>query len=251
MAKAVLTTKVNPSYDDLPSDRYHFPHTYLNVVQKALGDRVVYYEPRRLSADPSGRGGRQAYFATARIVGIRPDPHKAHHYYADMEDYIEFDRPVPFRENGYYYESRLQKKDGSTNKGMFGRSVRVLKDSEYRLICAAGLKSEAPEREGSGGRTNALTPTASPPHSLVGRMDTWSSPSANEQHSVLLGYVDTHLPGTEVWLYPRCSLSGRSIRTTCDPSCFFLCRRIRARVGPPPRPGHLLATCFCVGLRLE
>ena len=202
MAKAVLTTKVDPLYDDLPADRYHFPRTYLNAVRQVLGDWIVYYEPRRASADPSGHGGRQAYFATARIVSIRRDPHKDDHYYADMEDYLAFDRPVPFRESGYYYESRLQKKDGSTNKGMFGRSVRVLEDSEYRLICAAGFRSEAHERKRLGVRTNALTMSASPPHSLIRQMDTWSSPSADKQRSVLLGYVDTYLPGTEVWLYP-------------------------------------------------
>ena len=30
MVKAVLTTKVDPSYDDLPEERYHYPRTYLN-----------------------------------------------------------------------------------------------------------------------------------------------------------------------------------------------------------------------------
>ena len=50
MAKAVLTTKVHPSYDDLPEDRYHFPRTYLNAAREALGDWIVYYEPRRVSA---------------------------------------------------------------------------------------------------------------------------------------------------------------------------------------------------------
>ena len=43
MAKAVLTTKVDPSYDDLPEDRYHFPRTYLNAAREALGDWIVYY----------------------------------------------------------------------------------------------------------------------------------------------------------------------------------------------------------------
>ena len=33
MAKAVLTTKVDPSYDDLPEERHHFPRTYLNAVR--------------------------------------------------------------------------------------------------------------------------------------------------------------------------------------------------------------------------
>ena len=43
MAKAVLTTKVDPSYDDLPEERYHFPRTYLNAVRQSLlrRDRVL------------------------------------------------------------------------------------------------------------------------------------------------------------------------------------------------------------------
>jgi putative restriction endonuclease len=41
MTKAVFTTKVTPSYKDLPEDRYHFPRTYLNFVQQAVGDYIV------------------------------------------------------------------------------------------------------------------------------------------------------------------------------------------------------------------
>ena len=104
MAKAVLTTKVDPSYDDLPEERYHFPRTYLNApVHQSLHDWIVYYEPRRVSADLSSSGGRQSYFATARIariVGIGDDPQRDDHYYAYVEDYLEFDRPVGFREGG-------------------------------------------------------------------------------------------------------------------------------------------------------
>jgi putative restriction endonuclease len=47
MAKAVFTTKVAPSYKDLPEERYHFPRTYLNFVEQTIGDYIVYYEPRR------------------------------------------------------------------------------------------------------------------------------------------------------------------------------------------------------------
>lgn len=32
MANAVFTTKVSPTYDDLPEVRYHFPKTYLNFA---------------------------------------------------------------------------------------------------------------------------------------------------------------------------------------------------------------------------
>lgn len=134
MAKAVLTTRVDPTYDDLPEVRYHFPHIYLNAIKGALGDWIVYYEPRR-------SGGRQSYFATARLVRVEPDPRTERHYYAFVEDYLEFDQPVPFKvqEGQFYYERLLRKSDGSTNKGRFGRSVRLLEDAEYYQILAAGF----------------------------------------------------------------------------------------------------------------
>ncbi|MCY3807953.1 MAG: HNH endonuclease [Gemmatimonadetes bacterium] len=150
MPKAVLTTKVDPSYDDLPEERYHFPRTYLKAARAALGDWIVYYEPRRSSAHLSSRGGRQSYFATARIVRVDADPSLADHYYAYVEHYLEFDHPVPFRDDGLFYESRLRKEDGSVNKGMFGRSVRFLPDAEYSMILAAGFEAGTGERERLG-----------------------------------------------------------------------------------------------------
>ena len=150
MAKAVLTTKVDPSYDDLPEERYHFPRTYLRAAQQAINDWIVYYEPRRVSAELSSSGGRQSYFATARIVEITEDPRRDNHYYAHVKDYLEFDRPVPFRESDFYYESGLRKEDGSTNKGRFGRSVRLLDAAEYDLIIAAGFQTGFDEQPRSG-----------------------------------------------------------------------------------------------------
>ena len=70
MSKAVLTTKVDPTYDDLPEQRYHFPRTYLRQIQAARGDWIVYYEPRRPSGDLMKTGGKQAYFATTKITDI-------------------------------------------------------------------------------------------------------------------------------------------------------------------------------------
>ena len=69
--KGIFTTKPFSSYDDLPETRYHFPKTYLNQVQRTGGDWIVYYEPRRSSVEPSSRGGRQGYFATARVAGTQ------------------------------------------------------------------------------------------------------------------------------------------------------------------------------------
>lgn len=148
MPKAVFTTKVDPAYDDLPEQRYHFPRTYLRATREALKDWIVYYEPRRTSADLSSSGGRQSYFATAFLDAIQPDPHREDHFYAFVSNYLEFDKPVPFRDGDHYYENKLRKADGSTNKGSFGRAVRILKDGEYSLILAAGFESKAGDPEG-------------------------------------------------------------------------------------------------------
>jgi len=135
--KAVFTTKIAPTYDDLPEQRYHFGDTYLRQAEAAVGDWIVYYEPRRPGA--SGTGGRQAYFAAARVLRVRPDPARTDHFYADVADYLEFDRAVPFREGEHYFESALQRDDGATNKGAFGRSVRSVPDREFDSILAAGF----------------------------------------------------------------------------------------------------------------
>ncbi len=136
MANAVLTTSVGSIYDDLPEVRYHFPRTYLNQVQAAVGDWIVYYEPRR-----SHGGGRQAYFAMARVIRVEADPDIQDHYYAYLDAFLEFDHSVGFQGGqGTYWESALQKADGSTNKGAFGRAVRAIPLLEYEAIVRAGFR---------------------------------------------------------------------------------------------------------------
>jgi len=141
MARAVFTTRVDPSYDDLPEQRYHFPRTYLRQVEAAQQDWVIYYEPRRSSSDLSSRGGRQAYFATARVREVIPDPTVPDHFYALIDSYLDFARAVPFQEGSRYYESALRREDGGTSKGAFGRAVRTLPDAEYDAILQAAFAS--------------------------------------------------------------------------------------------------------------
>jgi putative restriction endonuclease len=139
VTKAVFTTKIEPSYDDLPEERYHIPRTYLRQVEAAVGDWIVYYEPRRASSDLGSRGGRQAYFATARVQKIERDSSLEDHFYAYISDYLEFDRAVPFKDGEFYYEGGLRRKDGATSKGAFGRAVRKISEVEYELIVKAGF----------------------------------------------------------------------------------------------------------------
>ncbi|MGO8255557.1 hypothetical protein ACC792_31915 [Rhizobium ruizarguesonis] len=88
-------------------------------------------------------GGRQAYFATARIADIIPDPSEFDHFYALIEDFLPFGHAVPLKEADYYYERGLRKEDGSTNKGAFGRAVRNISDAKYDLILATGFAQRA------------------------------------------------------------------------------------------------------------
>jgi len=137
--KGVFTTQLDPSYDDLPEQRYHFPRTYLRQAEACVGDWIVYYEPRRQSAGATVARGRSAYFAAAKVVRVRPDPRPNDHFYADVADFLEFDRAVPFREGERYFEAALQRDDGGTSKGAFGRSVRNMPVAEFDAILAAGF----------------------------------------------------------------------------------------------------------------
>jgi putative restriction endonuclease len=141
MTKAVFTVKAGSGYDDRPEEYYHFPRTYLNQVRNAVGDYIIYYEPRRTSGGNSVTG-QQAYFATARVTEVIADDKKENHYYALISDYLDFDKPVPFMDGGSYYEGGLQKEDGSTNKGAFGRAVRLISDTEFDLILRMGFAEE-------------------------------------------------------------------------------------------------------------
>jgi putative restriction endonuclease len=140
MVNAVFMTYEASAYDDLPEARYHFPKTYLRQVAQTKGDFIVYYEPRRKDGSDSSTG-RQAYFALAEVVDIEEDAHLADHYYARLRNFLEFDSPVPFRTGGTFFEAALQKVDGSTNKGAFGRSVRLITSEEFTRIVRGGFVS--------------------------------------------------------------------------------------------------------------
>ncbi|HEY5972814.1 MAG TPA: HNH endonuclease [Pseudoxanthomonas sp.] len=141
MANAVFTTSESSAYDDRIEEWYHFPKTYLRQAEQAVGDWILYYEPRRTTG-PSSATGRQAYFAVAQVMSIETDRRLADHFYAHLKHYLEFDQAVPFRIGNQYFESLLRKDDGSTNKGAFGRSVRLIPGEEFARIVQQGLSTQ-------------------------------------------------------------------------------------------------------------
>lgn len=141
MANAVFTTRLSPSYDDVPEERYHFPKRYLATAEAAVGDWIVYYEPRRTGDPRNPAGGRQAYFAMARISAVTRDPDTDDHFYAHVEagSYLNFVTAVPFKSRDDFFESRGQREDGGTSKGWFGWSVRPIPRNEFQRIVEAGM----------------------------------------------------------------------------------------------------------------
>lgn len=143
---------MSPAYDDVPEQFYHFPRTYLNQVSASVGDWIVYYEPRRSTGDNLSRGGRLAYFAVAQVMGVRPDPNREDHFYADIANFLDFDNVVPFREGDFYYEVALKGPDGRPNQGQARRAVRNMPDNEFEAILQAGFAVEL----GSPSRSTAI-----------------------------------------------------------------------------------------------
>ncbi|MDE0704644.1 MAG: HNH endonuclease [Rhodospirillaceae bacterium] len=149
VVNAVLTTKVDPSYDDLPDTRYHFPKQYLGRIERIVGDLIVYYEPGRKGASDSDRSGAKSYFAVGRVSKIEQSPKRDGTFYAMIEDYLDFERRVPFREGEYFYESALRKPDGSHNTGAFINAVRLVPSDEFQNILRAGFAQPLDYRQDS------------------------------------------------------------------------------------------------------
>lgn len=164
MVKAVFTHADGSIYDDLPAERYHFGKRWLAAAERAVGDWALYYEPRRLDAGSDKAGGRQAYFAAAHVRDIVQDPSGPDRFYARITPgaYLEFPMPVPFRLNGRFLETRLEKSDGSTNKGAFGRAMRSLPDAEFEAIVAAGLAGVRDELGAEDWTQTAPPPSGAP-----------------------------------------------------------------------------------------
>ena len=132
---AVLDTKPGSIYNDEISSLYHFPNRYKKILEKCVGDWVVFREPR-------DDGGRMAYIAYGRIVGITQDTEKSNHYYAHITQFEDFDNPVPWRLEGVYWEQALR--DTETPKvGIYmrGRSVRELQVDDFEAIMSHGASS--------------------------------------------------------------------------------------------------------------
>lgn len=133
--KGVFEISGASRYDDLIAERYHFPRGYLRTAQACVGDWIVYRET-------GSAGGRMAYVAVGRIRGIQDDPANPRLFYARIDDFLEFDRPVPYRDqDGRFLERMLRELQSPAVVGLAlrGRSVRALDEADFAVIVDRGL----------------------------------------------------------------------------------------------------------------
>jgi len=133
--KGVFEISGASKYDDLISERYHFPIDYLPVAKRLVGGWVVYRETR-------AAGGRMSYVAAGRVSRIDPDPADRKHFYARIDDFLEFDRPVPYRNTqGRFAERFLREmaRPADAGRTLQGESVRIVEDSDFADIVTLGL----------------------------------------------------------------------------------------------------------------
>lgn len=143
MAKAIFYHKDGSGYKDRRGQLYHFPKMYLSRVEQAQNDWVVYYGP--LTNLPS-----RYYSGLAKVAAIREDGELPGHFYAELSDYLDFDRPLDYRERGGY-EHQLFNPDGSVNSGRSIQAVRIISEREFVTLVEAGLSEpeEWPQRTDS------------------------------------------------------------------------------------------------------
>lgn len=140
MVKAIFYHKPDSSYKDVTGLQYHFPKIYLSRVLQTLGDNIIYYGPL------PGMSSRY-YSGLSRVTRVDRDPDMEDHHFAFLDDYIDFDRPVGYLENGGF-ERKLVMPGGSINSGRSVQAVRLIEDREFAAIVTAGLSDpdEWPER---------------------------------------------------------------------------------------------------------
>lgn len=136
MAFGVFIHRSDSIYDDVPSERYQFPHQYLSRAQQCEGDWIVYLEPSKVK-DTKG------YFAVAKVQEIISDPRKSDMYLAVIEPgtYLDFGDPVPFRDTENIVERGLLNDEGRIS-GRAQAAVRTLSNEDFARIIERGLDAE-------------------------------------------------------------------------------------------------------------
>jgi putative restriction endonuclease len=128
MGYGVFVHKEGSGYFDVPWSHYQFPKTYRKAAQAMVGNWIVYYEPVK---PPPSKG----FFAVAKVEAVVPDPERADHYRALIEQgsFLNLEPSVPHRIDGQRVERDL------SNAQL---SVRPLSNADFSRIVSLGLPND-------------------------------------------------------------------------------------------------------------
>ncbi len=205
MSYGLFMHRADSKYDDVPSEHYQFPQSYLTRAQKCKGDWIIYLEPRNVS---NSRG----YFAVAKVQEICPDPRDESMHLAIIEPgtYLDFGDPVPFRDNNNVVLERGLLNDEGNISGRAQQAVRPLSPEDFARIIDWGLRDKDPilprdedqilplfdEPESSGELDDSVTVTE---RDRIKQLTTRVVRNRNFRKTVLRAYKE------------RCAISGLKI----------------------------------------
>lgn len=138
MGFGVFIHRSDSIYDDSPAERYQFPTQYLRRVEACVGDWIIYYEPRKVTAT-------RGYFAVAKVQQVIPDPSASGMYLALIEpgSYLDFANPVPFNDDVGPIERGVLNDEGRIS-GRAQSAVRPLSPDDFNRIIKLGLDEASP-----------------------------------------------------------------------------------------------------------
>lgn len=138
MGYCVFMLRPDSVYDDSPSERYQFPKQYLDRAKPAVGDWIVYLEPKKVRET-------RGYFALARVEKIIPDDAAPGRFLALIEpgSYLDFASPVPFNDDVGPIERGLLNERGKLS-GRAQAAVRPISPIDFLRILESGLGQTDP-----------------------------------------------------------------------------------------------------------
>lgn len=138
MGFGVFIHRSDSIYDDNPAVQYQFPAQYLGRVQSCVGDWIIYYEPRKVSAS-------RGYFAVAKVERVVSDPKSKGMYLALIEpgSYLDFVNAVPFNGASGLVEQGVLNEQGRIS-GRAQSAVRPVSASDFGRIVSLGFDENEP-----------------------------------------------------------------------------------------------------------
>lgn len=138
---AVITENDISKWDDQTGVRYHFPNRYKKILN--AGTKIIYYKGEmKDSKFLVNRLTRKAhYFGIATIRECVLDDSNSKDYYAYIDEYIPFAKPVKIRSDGGSYLENIPE---SLKKNYWRNGVRkISKDVYSKILKEAGINLDS------------------------------------------------------------------------------------------------------------